>query len=323
MIAKRLERPLLIPKLETLLKRIVPKHEKIPLIQSDLHKLAAGYRGEQSLHFAFSFLPENKYYILHDLRLFDGKHYFQIDVLILSTKYLLLLEVKNISGELHFDTAFNQLIRIKGEKKTAFPDPLTQVKRLKLQLQQFLKLDESIPIYSLIVIANPSSIITANRSQQSHILHSSYLPFQMEQISESISRHALDEHSIKALIKKIKKKHMPFHSSVLSKYQLESNHIQKGVICKNCGYLPINRINANWHCPKCDFKDKKAHLRALKDYYYLYGDTITNQQAKRFLQIDSTSLAIRLLKPVSAKSSLEGRGRTYFLSIKTLSKLEK
>lgn len=325
MIVKRLEKPLLIPKLEALLTRIVPSHEKIPFIQSDLQKNHAGYRGEKSLSFTFSFLPEKEYHILHDLRLFDGKHYFQMDVLILSTKYLLLLEVKNISGELHFDTKFNQLIRTKGGKKTAFPDPLIQIKRLKGQLQQVLKLDPSIPIYSLIIMTNPSSIITTNSSKHplaNQILHSSYLPFQMEQISESLSHHALDIPSIKNIIKKLKKKHTPLNFSVLSKYNLERKHIQDGVICKNCSYLPMSRINANWYCPKCGFKDKNAHLHALQDYYYLYGETITNQQAKKILQIDSTSLAIRLLKSATTKSTLTGKKKTYFLSTKVLSKRE-
>lgn len=90
--------------------------------------------------------------ILHDLRLWDGKHFFQIDVLIPHAKYPLILEVKNIVGELYFDTDLHQVIRIKGEENEAFPDPILQVNRLKRQLKGWLAVNQfpDIPIYPLL-----------------------------------------------------------------------------------------------------------------------------------------------------------------------------
>lgn len=326
LIVKKLEIPLLVPKLEALLTRIAPTNEKIPLIQSDLQKILAGYRGEKSLNFVFSFLPEKEYFILHDLRLFDGKNYFQIDILILSTKYLLILEVKNIAGELYFDTEFNQLIRTKDGTKHVFPDPLIQVKRLKLQLRKYLKLEAAIPIFSLVVISSPFSFITtsdAQLSQAKQIIHSEALPFRIEQISKSTLNPILDNKTIKIMIKKLKKKHTPLNSSIFTKYNLNKEHIQRGVICKNCGHLPMKRINANWYCQKCNSKDKKAHISALIDYYYLFGSNITNKEARDFLQIDSAYLATRLIKTAASKSCLKenGKGKIYELSIEYLKKL--
>lgn len=326
MIVKKLEIHLLAQKLEVLLDRIVPTHEKIPLIQADLQKILAGYRGEKSLNFAFSFLSEKEYFILHDLRLFDGKNYFQIDILILSTKYLLILEVKNIAGELYFDTEFNQLIRIKDGIKQAFPDPLIQVKRLKKQLRDYLKLETAIPIFSLVVISSPFSFITTSDAQvlqTKQIIHSESLPFRIEQISKSIPNSLLDNKTLKTIIKKFKNKHTPLNSSILEKYHLNRKHIQNGVICTNCGHLPMTRINANWYCKKCHSKDKKGHINALIDYYYLFGNNITNKEARDFLQIDSAYLATRLIKTAASKSypKENGRGNIYHLSIEYLKKL--
>ncbi|MFT8323022.1 MAG: nuclease-related domain-containing protein [Bacillus sp. (in: firmicutes)] len=231
MIVKSLEIPLHISKIEALLKRLPPTHEKISLIQSDLKKIVAGYHGEKSLDYPFCFLPEKEYYILHDLRLFDGKNYFQIDVLILSTKYFLLLEVKNIAGELYFDTDFNQLIRTKEGKKNAFSDPLIQVKRLELQFKKWLKLETSVPIYGLVVISNPASFIHTNDSKLSKskkIIHRDSLPFRMEQIAHSIPNPSMDEATIKKWIKELKKKHTPLNIDITTKYHLKRAEIQKG-----------------------------------------------------------------------------------------------
>ena len=65
-----------------------------------LAKFMAGYKGEQAIEYPLSFLSETKYSILHDIRLFDQKHYFQIDALIVSSCFLLFLEIKNIIGTL-------------------------------------------------------------------------------------------------------------------------------------------------------------------------------------------------------------------------------
>ncbi|WP_445505607.1 nuclease-related domain-containing protein [Niallia sp. 03091] len=287
MIIKNLEIPLLVSKTEALLARITPMHEKIPLIQSDLQKILAGYHGEKSLAFVLSFLSEKEYYILHDLRLFDGKNYFQIDVLILTTKYFLILEVKNIAGELYFDTEFNQLIRTKEGKDSAFADPLTQLKRIESQLKQWLKPHISIPIFGFVVISNPASLIRISDPHSpftKKIIHRESLPFRIEEISNSISTPTLDEHKLKNTIKVIKKKNTPLNSSILTKYNLKKEDIQKGVICENCGSLQMSRVNANWYCPKCYSKSKKAHINTLIDYYYIFGETITNQEVREFLQ---------------------------------------
>ncbi|WP_205173528.1 nuclease-related domain-containing protein [Bacillus pakistanensis] len=59
--------------------------------------------------------------MLHDLRLFDGQHHFQIDTLIITSKVIFIIEVKNISGTVIFDSAYNQLIsELKMEKKRRF-----------------------------------------------------------------------------------------------------------------------------------------------------------------------------------------------------------
>ncbi|WP_053071310.1 nuclease-related domain-containing protein [Cytobacillus firmus] len=84
MIVRSKTKPLQLHQLEALLNRIPDNHSKRRFIEEDYAKQKAGYKGERSLEYHLSYLPKKDYYIFHDLRLYAGKHYFQIDILILT-----------------------------------------------------------------------------------------------------------------------------------------------------------------------------------------------------------------------------------------------
>ncbi len=84
MIKKERTEPVKIHKLEALLRRLPPSHQKYPLIEKELAMCKAGYRGEQALDFYLEYLPEDDHIIFHDLRLFDTRYYFQIDTLLVT-----------------------------------------------------------------------------------------------------------------------------------------------------------------------------------------------------------------------------------------------
>lgn len=220
LIVKPIEYPYRVLQLESLLSRIKMNHPTISLINQDYQWRLAGYRGEKAVDFPLSFLPDDAYYILHDLRLWDGKHFFQIDVLILHAKYALILEVKNIVGELYFDIDLHQMIRIKGEEKEAFPDPILQVNRLKRQLKGWLAVNQftDIPIYPLVVFNNTKSILRLSPTQiptfKNTLIHKEYLPELIPKLTDSYKTtfHQTDER--KKLIKALKRKHTPLDTEI-------------------------------------------------------------------------------------------------------------
>ena len=131
MIIKERGVPLSIRTLEALGRRISPNHPSFQLIKSDLTKRKAGLRGEQSLDYYLNEPALDHYSIFHDIRLSVHGHPFQIDTLMLTNQFVLILEVKNISGTLHFDQKFNQLIRTTSDgREEGFPDPFSQVSQL-------------------------------------------------------------------------------------------------------------------------------------------------------------------------------------------------
>jgi hypothetical protein len=117
---KSLEVPLEIYKLKSLESRLNEFHPVLTDVKSELSRRLAGHKGEQSLLYYLQQLPEKDYFIFHHLRLQLGEFYFQIDYLVLTTKFALILETKNIIGTLFFDSGFGQLIRMKDGEENGF-----------------------------------------------------------------------------------------------------------------------------------------------------------------------------------------------------------
>ena len=61
-------------------------------------------------------------------------YFFQIDFLIITLHYLLILEAKNYSGQIYFDDDFNQIIQTKNGEEKALPDPDTSSKITKIRI---------------------------------------------------------------------------------------------------------------------------------------------------------------------------------------------
>jgi hypothetical protein len=142
MIIKKRTISLRIQQLEALLRRLPMHFPKRPEIEGELARYKAGFRGEQTLDYYLSYLPEKEYFIFHDIRLSDGIHYFQMDTLLLSLKYLLIIEVKNFYGTLFFDHTFHQLIRTANGNEEAYPDPILQVKTQQNKLEKWLEINK-------------------------------------------------------------------------------------------------------------------------------------------------------------------------------------
>jgi ribosomal protein L37AE/L43A len=318
MIIKKREVSLSIQKLQALVRRTPRNHPKYPFIQENLSKTMAGYKGETALDYPLSFLQENKYFFLHDLRLKDSKHFFQIDTLVLSQNFILILEVKNIAGALYFDQEFNQLIRTKNGIEKAFPDPLIQVQRQETQLKNWMALNRlpAVPIHSLIIISNPGSIIRTSpqyKSLSQKVLHRDYLPERIRQLEKLYLKNQLSEKELKKWIRQLNKQHEAADHSILERFNVTREQLRKGVHCPACEFIPLARIYGNWHCPNCSLISKDAHLSSLKDYSLLINSEVSSSEVRDFLNISDIHLTSRLLRSAAKESTGKNKGKRYTL----------
>ncbi|XXM72132.1 nuclease-related domain-containing protein [Lysinibacillus sphaericus] len=317
MLVKERTIPWKVLKLQALLERLSPTYPKIPLLKENLSKSLAGYNGEKSIDYYLGFLSEKEYYILHDVRLPDGERYFQIDTLIITKKFALIVEIKNLAGSIHFDTNFNQVIQTKNGVEQALPDPILQIQRQETQFKNWLKRNKlhTIPVTSVVVISNPHTLLRTNDSRlYKTIIRSDFLLHKIKQIQSSFSTNILSDSEIKKMIRKIKKDSEPLNQSILTLFNVNNEDILKGVICSNCKKLFMRRIYGTWQCPHCHQRKKDSHLDAMYQYFLLYGNEITNKQLREFIKISSPALSTRILNAVAPLSRGNNKDRVHFLN---------
>jgi hypothetical protein len=318
MLIKSRTKSIKIKKLEVLQRRLIYHHPKTAAIEDELGSRLAGHYGEQSTDYFLKPIEENGFYIFNDLRLPSLGTYFQIDTLLISSRYLLILEVKNISGTLNFDH-LNQVIRIRDDgMEESFSNPIFQVKRQHAHLIDWLSQNHipPIPVHFLVVMSNPKTIIKAppaNKEVRHIITHSPYL---QERVKEFQNRHTaekLTKRELTKLSKLLVRAHTPENPDLLSRFQIAEKDIIKGVYCTTCLFLPVNRKKGSWHCPKCLTKSNDLHLYSLMDYTLLYGTAITNKQCCDFLRLPSRHVAKRLLSEMNLPQTGVKKGTIYTL----------
>jgi len=314
LIVKKREIPEKIRALEAILRRIASNHPKRLLIESDLSKYRAGFNGEQALDYYLSFLDEQEFTIFHDLRLKHGEYYFQIDCLLLTAYFALIIEVKNMTGTLRFEPNFNQLIRSLNDKEEGFPNPIFQIKRQKLQLENWLNKQhfQGTPIEILIVYSNSTAVLIGNKVVSSIVCKVDRVLEKINELERMHTNQNLNEKEIKKLTKLLLKNHTSSNkSSYLQKYTIPHTDIITGVQCPQCSTIPMSYYRKKWYCPACQIESIDAHIQAINDYFYLIDQSISNKELRQFLHITSINSTSKLLATMDLVKSGEKKGRVY------------
>jgi hypothetical protein len=318
LIVKALAMPLKIEFCKALLGRIPENHPQIPLILKDIGKKQAGYIGEKKLDFFLSALPEKEHFIFHDLRLPNRNSFFQIDTLLLTSTFSLVIETKYMTGELDFDEKNNQLIQRTEDREKGYDDPLLQaqfqVRRLKEFLKQY-KLFPNMPFEYLVMMSNANAVLkTENGSEaRKRVCRSSRVVLKVEDLSRKYRVEVLDQLTIKKISKLLLKKHTEPSFDCEELYRIPRSKLSTGVHCPKCRYLGMIYHQGSWRCPKCACKSRDVHLVALRHYFLLCGPTVTNQQFREFLGINSSNTASKLLKKLNLPHTEANKNRIYHL----------
>ncbi|TCN26538.1 nuclease-related domain-containing protein [Mesobacillus foraminis] len=316
MIIKPLQIPMILESLEALKNRLMTDHPKTTVVQAEWAKRNAGYIGEKNVYYFLSTLEETSYLIFHDLRLANGEHFFQIDFLILTSRFALIIETKNISGTLLFDDQ-GQLIRTMNNKEEGFPDPIAQAQYHKRSLQKWLDAHHfpPLPIDYVVVISQPSSIIKVERNQpeiRRRIQPVSSLPEFIQRLENLCKQDQLDAKTLKKLSKLFLKLHCPIQIDILNEFALTEKDIATGVQCPHCRAIPMIPLKAFWKCSSYGTHSRDAHTQAVQDYFLLISPNLTNSRLRQFLHITSIQKARRLLTSMNLPYEGDKKARVYF-----------
>ncbi|WP_064092384.1 nuclease-related domain-containing protein [Rossellomorea aquimaris] len=312
MIIKNRKIPLSILYNQALIRRISPDSIHLPQIQADLLKLWAGYHGECKVDRHLSTIDNPDLFILNDLCLPIGSTFFQIDSLILSKSFSVIIEVKNIAGVLEIGGEFEQLSRTINGETTGFTNPLSQAKRYKIHLLHWMKMKKipMLPVEYLVVFTNSSSILNSMKNSQNNlkrIIRVENLVPTFMSLQQKYSIVHLINKQLKRLTNLLNKSHIQYPNN------MTEEKIIKGVQCTSCLEFSMIRNQSSWFCPNCEIYDKKAHEQAIYDYLLLKHPTINNKKAREFLRVDSPKVIHRLLNNMNLASRGEKKARVYFL----------
>lgn len=317
MIIKTREKSVRLQTCEAGCRRVLPEHPNYALLEGETGRLLAGYRGEKALDYYLTFLPHENYQIYHGLRLEDHKNrYFQMDTVLMSPSHGLILEAKNIAGELEFDERSHQLKRKTPNGYEALGDPISQMERQKNQLEKWMEehIGKSIPIVGQVVLTNKNAtLVSVTPSLMNKVTFQTNLPNRIKTIQDNFQNSILSEKELRKIARTLNKKHTTDRFPLLDYFKVKKNEIKKGVICPDCAHSPMKRKQGVWRCIECNCRSKIAHLEALRDYLLLIGNSITNSQARDFLQLSSRNSTLRLLKSMGLRYEGEGKSRVYFL----------
>ena len=302
-------------------RRITSFHPKRGEIEEDYHNRMTGYRGEKSIDYFLEKMPQDKFDIIHDLRLpsSDGENFFQIDTLVLSTLLILPLEVKNWAADLHFEKNLNQVFRTFPDKnkRKRVQNPILQARVQAIQLQYWLA-DHgfgNIPIEYLFVNSNNKSIITTDPGNE-QIFHrvctNETLTDKINLFCQNQKSASLKKPILKELEDALLAANKPPKLDIQKMYNISPNEIITGVHCPKCFAIPMNYKNGTWYCPQCTHQSKTAFLDTLNDHFLLIKPSITNAEFRQFLHLSSEDVAYQILKSLNLPFTGTNKGRIYY-----------
>ncbi|WP_071394237.1 HRDC domain-containing protein [Bacillus tuaregi] len=155
--------------LTALLHTVVSNKRKY--IERDIALLKYGLEGEKNLYYELknSFIPM---LCLHDIRLEYKDYVAQFDFILITNKFIYVLESKKLSGdiEINADGDFIRIIKNsngKVVKKEGMYSPISQNERHVNILREILINEgviKTLPIKSAVVIANPTTIVNKQKA---------------------------------------------------------------------------------------------------------------------------------------------------------------
>lgn len=327
MIKKEVMKSIKLLQHEALLRRLPDTHPQYERIKKAYRSYAYGHKGEKALgHVIERGMLDESGIILYDIRMqIKEKDYFQMDALLITSKFLLIMDSKYLAGELYFDETFHQLVQRTNGKSTKYADPILQVKQHAEHLQRWLIANHFplLPIETLVVITHPKAIITTSPNYHEAVRMVSNLEALSLKIKAILDKNLAtlsSEKKNKKLARTLYKQNIPLHTDILNIYKLEKSSIQKGAICPQCFSVPMVRDYGKWLCPVCKHTSTTAHYNALTDYFLLINSSITNKEFKSMLNISSSNIAKKILSKSGLKHTGETKGKKYFFTYNDLEK---
>jgi hypothetical protein len=232
----------------------------------------------------------------------------QIDTLILTKKYIAVLEIKNIRGKIYFQSNPEQLIREVDGETTSFKCPEQQLKRHIKKLQFLLQTFKvNIPIKSLIVLAYSQTQV-ALPPKLTKIVMGCDISAELDnynQLPDTIS--TVKFHQILNFL--ISHTHEFIPNPLTQYFSINTSLIRTGLFCPNC----LIKMKGQSKCLRCKTPKTLMQKQAIEDWFYLVKNTISNRECVYFLELKDKYAANYLLNKLDLRPVNDFKSRHYVL----------
>lgn len=258
-------------------------------IEQDKRSLNYGIRGEEAILFELknSHIPM---YILHDVFFCEGELKTQIDYIVITRKLVLIIESKNLYGNISIDNQgnFTRTMQVgKTMDKEGFYSPITQNKRHLDMIREKRRTSMSFlervgfeknfneNYKSLVVIANPKSVIDmkyAPKEVKEQIVKVDVLNTRIKKLNDESSNKAMSDKQMKALADFFLENSVSNEMDYTEKYRTVINEQTSVEHSENVVYSPM-QVDEKQEDNDCE-KEHGAEMetlpvyRALKEYRY-------------------------------------------------------
>jgi hypothetical protein len=308
-IIKYRERTKKIAGFEALLKRLPAHHEKNRTILEKLNNERAGAGGEERVdELLAGFEPNYPYIIIQDLSLPDRS---QIDTIMITQDRLLILEIKNMRGRLRLQSNPSVLSQnLEDGTLRYFKSPVVQAETAKIKMEKILKqIDCNLPVQTVVIMAYPSQAIE-NVPKGATVWIADELFYQLHRLKIGNKLQTVEQmNALGHHLLAIDQKHQPF--PLAPNLRINPQDIQAGVYCPRCRLRKMERVMRRWECGPCNLFSADAHLEAIDEWFMLIKPTITTNECKTFLGLQSLEAAKRALKRKNLEEAGGRRHRFY------------
>ncbi|MDQ0430525.1 hypothetical protein QOZ98_003382 [Planomicrobium stackebrandtii] len=302
--------------LERLLYRLPENHPKRQFLQVELYRASAGSRGEDRLaRKLVEFHPEENHRYLRNICLSFGEWKVQMDGLLLTERGVIIIESKNISGQLHFDNHTGEFWRIDLEGvRTVMENPTSQLNKHIRFLEKFLNQHKiELPVDGIVVFTSKQCEFSSKPATH-NVCKTYQLIDHLFAILQSFPPKTAHQNLTK-IDKLLRKFHTPYKRQPLCQlYLIDSNELQTGILCVTCKmHTMVKKSKVGWKCEKCETMDSSAFQQTIQEYFSLIHTQLSNRQLRQFCNLDSPYTASRLLATLDLENTGSLRNRTYRL----------
>jgi len=275
-----------------------------------------GLHGENKVLFELKNLNQAAY-IIQDYRFEIDEQHVQIDFLLVTRKYFLVIEVKNYYGDIYINSKDEFIRKVykngRLRHEEGFYSPIRQVERQKDLLKRYLKDELNIisktPIHHVVVFANERTIIRdneANSEIKNHVIRADQLKKHIENLNKQSSPVDAFDNSLKLRVEQIIANHKSSLVDTIEKsdekfledtLEITINSQQEENLTHESKNLPI--IDTDLLEELKTYRTAKAKELAVKPFY-IY----TNQTLEDIVHIKPNTLdKLMKIKGISEKKS--------------------